>query len=422
MADTVKFPQKLKFLFQKARYKVAHGGRGSAKSWSFARALLILGASAPTRILCAREIQKSIKQSVHQLLKDQIENLGLGLFYTVLDTEIRGKNGTVFYFTGLAEHTVDTLKSFEGCDICWVEEAQTVSKKSWQILIPTIRKDDSEIWISMNPILDTDETYVRFVLNPPPDAIVAQVNYNDNPWFNAVLEKERIHCQITAKEDYDNIWLGKCRSSIVGAIYAEEIDLALREGRICNVPYDPRLKVHTIWDLGWNDSMTIIMAQRIRSELRVIDYIEEDHKTLDWYVAALQERKYNWAYDWLPHDGKHKDFKTGKSTEEILKAFGRKPKMVPNISIEDGIKAARMTMRQTYFDKKKAGRLVECLKRYRRAVNANTNEPGAPLHDEYSHGADDYRYLSLVAERIGNEELNRVPTVPPPRPVAPGMG
>jgi phage terminase large subunit len=422
MTETIKFPEKLKFLFQKARYKVAHGGRGSAKSWSFARALLILGASAPERILCAREIQKSIKQSVHQLLKDQIEALGLGYFYEVLDTEIRGKNGTVFYFTGLAEHTVDTLKSFEGCTLCWVEEAQTVSKKSWQILIPTIRKDDSEIWISMNPILDTDETYVRFVQNPPPDAIVAQVNYNDNPWFNAVLEKERKHCQITAKEDYENIWLGKCRSSIVGAIYAEEIDLALREGRIGNVPYDPRLKVHTIWDLGWNDSMTIIMAQRIRSELRVIDYIEEDHKTLDWYVATLQERKFNWGYDWLPHDGKHKDFKTGKSTEEILRAFGRKPKMVPNISIEDGIKAARMTMRQTYFDKAKAGRLVECLKRYRRQVNANTNEPGAPLHDEYSHGADDYRYLSLVAERIGNEELNRVPTGQAPRPVAPGMG
>src|SRR5574343_562163 len=150
------FPLKLQGLFKPMRYKVAYGGRGSGKSWAFARALLIQASEKPLRVLCGREVQKSIKQSVHTLLKDQIQELGLGQFYDVLETEIRGKNGTQFSFAGLASHTVESIKSFEGCDIVWIEEAQTVSKKSWDILIPTIRKPNSEIWVTFNPDLDTD--------------------------------------------------------------------------------------------------------------------------------------------------------------------------------------------------------------------------------------------------------------------------
>jgi phage terminase large subunit len=416
------FPECLQFLFEPCRYKVAHGGRGSGKSWSFARALLIQAASQRLRVLCAREVQKSIRDSVHRLLSDQIEALGLGSFFQILETEIRGRNGSIFLFSGLATQTVESIKSFEGVDRVWVEEAQSVSKKSWDTLIPTIRKPDSEIWVSFNPELDTDETYSRFVLNTPPDAFVVQVNYSDNPWFPDVLEKERLHCQLTNREDYNTIWEGKCRTAVKGAIYASEIDAAIREGRICNVPYDPRIKVHTIWDLGWNDAMSIIFAQKVRSELRVIDYIEESHKTLDWYAAELEQRRYNWGHDWLPHDGRTKDFKTGKSTEEILKSFGRKVKIVPSISVEDGIKAARMTLAQTYFDKTKTARLVECLKRYKRSIHTTTNEPGAPIHDEFSHGADDYRYLAIVADQLSNEEQARQGHVPVFAPLDSSMG
>lgn len=162
--NKVQFPAKLEFLFKPARYKVAHGGRGSAKSWGFARALLILAAQKPLRILCTREVQKSIKDSVHRLLSDQIQAMGLGHLYQVLETEIRGANGSLFVFAGLAQHTVESIKSFEGVDIVWVEEAQAVSKRSWDVLIPTIRKPGSEIWISFNPLLETDETYQRLSL------------------------------------------------------------------------------------------------------------------------------------------------------------------------------------------------------------------------------------------------------------------
>lgn len=418
----VKFPPALEFLFQAARYKVAHGGRGSSKSWSFARALLVIAAQQKLRILCTREVQKSIKDSVHRLLSDQIAAMNLGSFFQVLETEIRGRNGSLFSFAGLSTQTAESIKSFEGVDICWCEEAQSISKKSWDTLIPTIRKPDSEIWVTFNPELDTDETYVRFVVSPPPDALVRQVNYTDNPWFPDVLDQEREHCKLTNTEDYAQIWEGKCRSAITGAIYAAEIGESVIGERICNVPYDPRLKVHTIWDLGWNDSMTISLVQRVRSEIRVIDYIEDSHKTLDHYAALLQGKRLNWGYDWLPHDGNTKDFKTGKSAHDILRAFGRKTKSVPNVGIEPGIKAARMMFGQVYFNKAKTARLIECLKRYRRAINQSTNEPGSPVHDEFSHGADNFRYLAVVADQLQNEGEEQEYVAPGWQPTDPEFG
>lgn len=401
-----KFPDALSFLFEPARYKVAHGGRGSGKSWSYARALLILAMSKKIRVLCAREVQRSIKDSVHKLLADQIQTLGLGGQFEVLETTIRClKTGAEFLFAGLASHTVESIKSFEGVDICWIEEAQTVSKKSWDILIPTIRADDSEIWITFNPDMDTDETYVRFVVAPPPDSVVRQVNYIDNPWFPKVLEQERLHCEVANPDDYERIWGGKCRKTVAGAIYAREVAHLLADGRICPVPYDPRLKVHTVWDLGWNDSMAITLMQKDRGgALRILDYIEDSHKTLDWYVAELRKRQFNWGHDYLPHDGRVKDFKTGSSAEEILNDMGRSVKITSNISIENGIKAARMAFPKTYFDAGKTVRLVECLKRYRRSLNQQTGEPGAPVHDEYSHGADCWRYVAIASDDMTNDD------------------
>lgn len=403
-AKKAEFPSKLKFLFKEGlRYKVAKGGRGSGKSWGFARALLIQGAAKPLRIGCFREVQKSIKDSVHKLLSDQISALGLTSQYEVLETVIRGRNGTEFLFGGLADHTVESIKSFEGLDIAWVEEARNVSKRSWDILIPTIRKPGSQIWVSYNPELETDETHVRFVINEPPRSEVVTMNYHDNPWFSPELEEERKHCQLTAPKDYDNIWLGKCKPAVSGAIYYDEVAAAEEQGRICNVPYDPLLKVHVVFDLGWNDAMAISLVQRGPADLRVIEYIEDSHKTLDHYSAELKKRNLNWGKLYLPHDGRNRDFKTGKSAEEIMQALGWEVAITPNMSIEDGIRLARMTFPRVYIDKTKGERLVQCLKRYRRSINQQTQEPGGPLHDEWSHGADDFRYIAVNAESMTNE-------------------
>jgi phage terminase large subunit len=403
------FPVKLEPLFRPKRYKVLYGGRGGAKSWGIARALLIQGSGRPLRVLCTREVQKSIKDSVHLLLKDQIKALGYGALFDVLQNEIRGRvgtsaEGTLFLFAGLSDLTVDSIKSFEGVDIVWVEEAHAVTKRSWSILIPTIRKDSSEIWVSFNPELDTDDTYQRFVMRPPPDTALIPIGWRDNPWFPEILRKEKDHLQKTDPEEYDNVWEGRPKLVVAGAIYKKEILKAIEDRRVRQVPYDPMLRVHTVWDLGWNDKTSIIFAQRLGGELRLIDYYEESHTTFAQDVQMLEKKGYRYGKDWLPHDARAETkAANGKSPEELLKALGRKVEVISQDDVEQGIKAARLMFARCYFDAEKTERLFECLKRYRRRINQQTNEPEGPLHDEYSHGADAFRGLAMVADKLKND-------------------
>jgi hypothetical protein len=228
MASAIEFPDKLQFLFEPSRYKCGWGGRGSSKSWSFARALLIIGATRQLRVLCAREFQNSIKESVHKLLADQIDGLGLGHHYDVQQTTIRGKNGTEFIFEGLRLN-VTKIKSMEGIDVAWVEEAQTVSKDSWDLLIPTIRKAGSEIWVTFNPDLEEDDTYQRFVVHPPPSARVVQVNWQDNPWFPDPLRDEMEHLKAIDLDAYENVWGGQCKRKVANALWSKNAIAANRE-------------------------------------------------------------------------------------------------------------------------------------------------------------------------------------------------
>ena len=403
----VHFPTKLQCLFMPTRYKFIRGGRGSGKSWSIARALLILGAGKKLRILCTREVQKSIKQSVHQLLSDQIQALGLGQFYEVLATEIRGANGTQIFFAGLSDMTADSIKSFEGCDIVWLEEAQTLTKRSLTILIPTIRKEGSEIWASYNPELETDPIHDMAVVNPPPDAVSVLMNWSDNEWFPATLEAERLHAKATMRPaDYAHVWEGQCKPAVEGAIYADEIAAVQAESRICRVPYDPLLKLSTVWDLGFNDAMAIALVQRQSSEIRVIDYIEDNRLPLHEYVEKLKSRgSMNWGDDWLPHDGFARKHQTGRSDAEVIEALGRSVQRIPSIDVEAGIRQARMLFPRVVFNDTPGVRVwVEHLKRYRRHVSRTTGEAGRPLHDEHSHGGDVFRYLALVADKLTNND------------------
>ncbi len=396
------FPEKLGFLFRPARYKVAYGGRGGAKSWGFARALLLEGAERPLRILCAREVQKSIKDSVHKLLGDQIRELGLGAEYEVLQNEIRGTNGTEIVFSGLSSQTRESIKSFEGIDRCWVEEAQVVSKRSWEILIPTIRKPGSEIWVSFNPDLDTDDTYQRFVVRQPTDSTVVKINWSDNPWFPDVLKQELQDLKASDPDAYEHVWEGHCRAAVDGAIYYKEVSELRSSGRIGAVPYDPLLKVHLIFDLGYADYMSIGLVQSRASELRLIRYVEDHHRTLADYSQELKGLNLNWGKVYLPHDGRARDYRSGKSAEEIMKSLGWDVEIIEDIGVEQGINAARLIFPRCYFDKDNAGHLVNRLGRYKRRTNAETGVTGSPVHDEHSHGADMFRYLGVVADQLQN--------------------
>lgn len=391
------FPVKLEGLFKKSRYKVLFGGRGGAKSWGIARALLIKGAKDPIRILCAREFQTSIKDSVHKLLCDQIDSLGLLSFYEITQTSIRGKNGTEFAFVGL-KNNVANIKSYEGVDICWVEEAQTTSRLSWNVLIPTIRKEGSEIWISFNPELETDETYQRFVANPPADCITMKVNWYDNPWFPETLKLEKDALKARDEEAYNQVWEGLCRQTVDGAIFAKEMQQAEKDGRICRVPYDATKPVHAVFDLGWSDSTAIWFLQFVGMETRLIRYIEDSQKTISYYLATMQT--YGYVYDkiWLPHDAENKTLAAaGRSIDDIVRAAGYKTEIMPRVPILDSINAARTIFPNCYFDREHTADGLACLRHYRYEVDPETGQFSRnPLHDHYSHGADAFRYIALM--------------------------
>lgn len=414
----VKIPEKLAPLFHPYRNKVIVGGRGKGASWGIARALLIKAYQTPLRVLCAREVQKTIADSVHQLLIDQIALLGLGAFYRVTDSDVYGLNGTRFAFTGLRQLTSENIRSYEGFDIAWVAEARNISKKSWSTLIPTIRKDGSEIWLDLNPELDSDETYQRFVEHTPPDTALIFMSWRDNPWFPETLKRERENlfnrCQaIGNMEDYENIWEGKCRTSIDGAIYATEIRDAVESKRIRPVPYDAMLKVHTVWDLGFNDSMSIIFVQRLLNQLQVIDYIEDSHKKYDYYVAEIKSRRYNLGKAFVPHDAGHESPLLTENPVQTLRKLGLDcAEPLTREGIEVGIKRVRQTFPRMFFDEVKAAPLISHLKRYRRIIPANSNEPQSPLHDEHSHGADALRYLCMAAGQMSNEEKDEPQKIP----------
>lgn len=407
MEPSGQFPSKLKPLFQPHRYKVLHGGRGAAKSWGIARALLMLGTTKPLRILCAREIQKSISDSVLQLLEDQVQALGLTTFYQVQKTTIIGANGTSFGFEGL-KHNVQSLKSYEGADICWVEEAQSVSKSSWNILIPTIRKAGSEIWISFNPELEEDETYQRFVVDPPKDSVVIKINWRDNPWFPNVLKQEMAEMKERSEADYLNIWEGEPRSAVEGSIYENELREAQEKGRITTVPYDQGKVVDTYWDLGHSDQTAIWFIQQMGFEYRVLEYYSSSHRNLKHYLDELQKRDYTYGTHYLPHDAKAQQLAADKTVEQQVREVLKNVSVVRQGRIQDGIQAVRLVFPHCYFDKEKCSEGLSTLRRYAYDKDQETGRISRnPKHDIWSHGADAFRTFAMAPQSYEEYDEDR---------------
>lgn len=395
-------------LHTKKRFKVLYGGRDGAKSWSVVRYLIARAIAKTERILCVREIQDSIADSVYQLIVDQLKELGVEDEFDVQKNYIRHKgNGSQFSFHGLNGQTATSIKSFEGTTICWIEEAQTVTKTSLRILTPTIRTNDSEIIITFNPDMDTDAVYDRFVTNAPSDAIVAKVNWDDNPWRSKVLDQERADMLRDDPDEYEHVYGGSVRAAVVGAIYYREVTALRNTNRLCNVPYDPMLKVHVVVDLGFNDYMSLLLVQRLASEIRVIRYIEDRLRDIPSYSQELSELKLNWGKVWLPHDGAAKTLAAannphGATAEQQFKKLLWETEIVPNIDKEQGIRKAREVFPRVVMDKTHASELLNRLGRYRRRVNKD-GQGSTPMHDDQSHGADGFRYLAIVADQMSND-------------------
>lgn len=396
----VSMPESFQFLFSPVRYKVAYGGRGSGKSWQFARALLILGTQRKLRVLCAREQQNSIQESVHKLLKDQIEALGLGRHYEVLQSVITGPHGTTFNFEGI-KLNVQKIKSYEAIDVCWVEEANLVSKNSWDVLIPTIRSPGSEIWISFNPEREEDETYKRFVLKPPPSSVVRKITWRDNPYFPKELREEMEYC---AKENYDDylwIWEGNTRKILDGAVYKDEIRKALLEDRVTTVPIERAFPVEVVFDLGRSDNTAIWFKQYVGFQHRFVDFYQNNRKDISHYIEAVKGRGYNLGTIWLPHDAKSEVLGAKLSIEgQVRSAFKgmAKVRVLPRWKKLDGIAAARSIFSNSWFDKEKCTEGWKALTEYKYELFPGTQTFNTKKlhHDEFSDAADGFRYCGMA--------------------------
>lgn len=209
----LEIPEVFEPLLQPARYKGAFGGRGSGKSHFFAGyAIALMATRASFRIVCVREVQNSIKDSVKQLLEDKIAQLGLSAFFTCTDQEIRGRNGSLCIFRGLQNHTAASIKSLEGFDVAWIEEAQTISQLSLDLLTPTIRKDGSEIWASWNPVSETDPIDVMLRGDARDNAVVVKANWSHNPYFPEALREDMDRDRDRNPDKYAHVWEGKYQS------------------------------------------------------------------------------------------------------------------------------------------------------------------------------------------------------------------
>jgi phage terminase large subunit len=404
-------------LFRPNRYKVRYGGRGKGSSWGFARTLIALMMDStplyadghPLRVLCARETQKSIADSVHHLLETQIQRMGLQWAFTVEKAKIYSHNGGEIIFAGL-KHNVNNIKSLEDVDIVWVTEAQAVSKHTWETLIPTIRKNGSEIWVDFNPELATDETYVRFVTSPPPGADVLKMTYRDNPWYPEVLKREMMHLKATDPRAYDWVYEGNCKTAVEGAVYEAEMAMLEREGRIKQVPYAVGFPVHTFWDLGWNDTTAIWFAQAVGMEYRILDYLEVGKTKLDDIVRMMQNKPYVYGIDYMPHDAVAEQFAAGgRSIQQQMQQYGRRVQIVPRLSVADGLNAVRTILPSCWIDGEKCADGLQALRHYRWAESASGMLKREPLHNWASNGADSFRYLavSLKPQIPVNEAVRR---------------
>lgn len=375
----IKFPPAFEALFRPARYKVYYGGRGGGKSWMVSRALLIKGLERKIRVLCAREFQTSIADSVHKLLGEQIEALGFSHWYEVQKTRIIGLNGTEFIFKGL-RHNVQEIKSTEGVDYCWIEEASSVSEESWAVLIPTIRQADSEIWMTFNPQDDDDPTYRKFVLNPPPGAIVRKVSWRDNPHFPQVLRDEMEYLQRVDPDAYAHVWEGETRTIS---------DAVILRGKVEVRPFDTPANVDRFYfgaDWGFSQDPTVLVRCFVLDKTLYIDH--------ESYSIGCDIDKTPALFDRVPESRKWPIYADSARPETISymrrAGFNISAAEKWSGSVEDGIAFLRSFERIVIHERCKHA--AEEARLYKYKVDQRTGEILPVIVDASNHVIDALRY------------------------------
>jgi phage terminase large subunit len=394
-------------LLEPARYKGAYGGRGSGKSHFFAELLVeqcIM--ESGTRAVCVREVQKTLAESSKRTIESKIESLKVGHLFDVTKTEIKTPGDGLIMFTGMQDHNAESIKSLEGYKIAWVEEAQSLSERSLQLLRPTIRMDGSEIWFSWNPTRKRDAIDKFLRQEPPANAIVVKANWRDNPFWNATLEAERKLELEKYPERYAHTWEGDYAGAFEGAYFARALTEARTQGRISKVSADPLLPLRAFWDLGGAgaqaDAMSIWIVQWIGQEIRVLDYIEGVGQPLSYYVNELRSRKYEKVVCYLPHDGINANNITGKQYWHHLRdaEFDVEPP-IPNQgkgAAPMRIEAVRRIFPKCWFNESTTEDGRQCLGFYHEKRDEHRGAGLGPDHDWSSHAADAFGLMAICYE------------------------
>lgn len=363
-------------------------------------------------VLCGRQFMNSLDDSSMEEIKAAIRSEPwLHAHFDIGEKYIRTHSGRIAYkFAGL-DRNIDSIKSKSRILLCWVDEAEPVTEEAWVKLIPTLREEDSELWVTWNPESKRSPTHRRLREGPEdPRMKVVEINWRDNPWFPMVLERTRQRDKAARPDRYGHIWEGEFATVFEGAYYVRELVDAKDKGRICSVSIDPSLPVHTAWDLGIGDSTAVWFFQVVGNEIRVVDFYENHGRGLPHYVSVLDAKGYGYGDDWVPHDAKVRELGTGRTRVETLQSLGRKPRLIPAHNLMDGINAVRETLPRCWFDAEKTDFGLDALRQYRSEFNENAavfND--RPLHDWTSHAADAFRYLAMAWREM-------TPAAPPKKP------
>lgn len=425
----IRVPDKLVDVFiGAADVRGAHGGRGSAKTHTFAVMIAIHAVRYATAgisgvMLCSRQHMNSIKDSSFAEIKAAInDSPELKPCFDIGENFIRTKPafpGRVdFIFRGL-DSNLDSVKSTSRILICWVDEAESVKDDAYVKLEPTLRYEDegwnAELWLTWNPEARNSPTDKRYRQSKDPLIKIAQINWRDNPWFPAKLNRQRLRDQAERPDEYDWIWEGAYRGIVRGAVYGDEIKRLEASDRVTSVPYDRTKPVFTFWDLGRADKTAIWFAQLVPFGFAVIDYYEMSGKALDHFIRELQSRGYVYGDCWLPHDAENELLASRLTVAQQMRDAGFKVRIVKKIRVSEGINAGRQVFDRCYFDRVKTEEGLDALRSYRYEFNEDTKEfTKEPLHDWASHGADAFRYMAISLV----EPVKKTETKPKARPRA----
>lgn len=405
MEVNIDVPQPFVELFEPTknwRHYCYHGGRSSAKSTTVATDLAVLGSSKKIRVLCCREVQNSIAESVHRLLADVIQKYNLPGWEITRET-IRNVNSSEFIFKGLRGNA-QSIKSLEGIDICWVEEAQTVSKESIDILIPTIRKPGSYFIWTFNRLTDNDPVWERIAGSPDERTYVRQVNSDEvEKLLSPEIIAEREKMRAENPELFEHVWLGMPLTANTGSVFGKQLARAREEGRIGSVPYDDALGVYTAWDLGIGDATAIWFFQVTNGgEIHFIDHYESAGEDLGHYISVIQNKPYQYNKHFLPHDANARELQTNMTRVEFFRNRG-----INNVEVlrptkftlgQDDISlVARPKFSKCWFDEKKCERGLECLRAYHYEYDEkNRLLKDKPCHDWASHSSSAFIYAMMA--------------------------